>query len=571
MEKVNFDDIVRNLMVFLKGQVPSLQSKHSRDDLVHQIQNIVYTLRTFLIQLEAASSSDPRKTPEYQSAIQEIESFKKTNARLEESLFLEMSKHQKLTAEIDKQAVLLKDRDQNIAQLNNEIAALQRQIGELQNRPPSEMQSADFESLQAAREEEKAAFADEKARLEAAVAEAGAKTQSATEEMIRLSTELNKVREEYERATQRLDELQSLSETIDRERQLKERAEQALGAAKLEFNQEREQLTAEVEKLRKEYEELKNQPLKDQDTYRKIIKALQEKIDKLQRTLHSGPAGDAIQNIQAAAEARIKALEMALAEAKCQIELGTPVSPEKFENLTRENNELQQRIIDLEATVRRLLATKEHAQGEQTQGLSSGFQCDEIILFFEVLTTLISKLGTSPENRDLRQKAEKAFTVLEKTHAVEPVSSLGRMYEEKMHKVVKSFIAPFLDDGMVVNEISRGYLSGDQIIQRAVVWVAKSRFQCSDCGSPSRPQDNFCPKCGLELCAPDGTPKRRLPQLPTDPEIGIQLLDVLIGQRQIKAMQGLLAHLMMANPGHNGLLIRNKQITQILSELPPEG
>ncbi len=558
-------------MVFLKGQVPSLQSKHSRDDLVHQIQNIVYTLRTFLIQLEAASSSDPRKTPEYQSALQEIESFKKTNARLEESLFLEMSKHQKLTAEIDKQVVLLKDRDQNISQLNNEIAALQRQIGELQNRPPSEVQSAVLEAQQAAHEEEKATFDAEKARLEAAVAEASAKTQSATEEMIRLSSELNKVRGEYEHATQQLDELQSLTETIDRERQMKERAEQALGAAKLEFNQEREQLAAEIEKLRKDYEELKNQPLKDQDTYRKIIKALQEKIDKLQRTLHSGPAGDAIQNIQAAAEARIKALEMALAEAKCQIELETPVSPEKFESLTRENNELQQRIIDLEATVRRLLATQEHSQSGQSEGLSSGFRCDEIILFFEVLTTLIGKLGSAPENRDLRQKAEKAFAVLEKTHAVEPVSSLGRLYEEKMHKVVKSFIAPFLDDGMVVNEISRGYLSGDQIIQRAVVWVAKSRFQCSDCASPSRPQDNFCPKCGLELCAPDGTPKRRLPQLPTDPEIGIQLLDILIERRQIKAMQGLLAHLMMANPGHNGLLIRSKQITQILSELLPEG
>lgn len=554
-------------MVFLKGQVPSLQSRHSRDDLVHQIQNIVYSLRTFLIQLEAASASDPRKTPEFQSALQEIEGFKKTNARLEESLFLEMSKHQKLTAEIDKQAVLLKDRDSHISSMGEEIAALQRQIGELQNRAPHEVQRAALDAQQVSHDEELAAFEAEKSRLESALKEADDKAQSASGEILRLSSEIERLRGEFEGATQRLEELQNLSETIDRERQMRERAEQALGAAKLEFNQDRERLTADIEKLQQDYEDLKNQPLKDQDTYRKIIKALQEKIDKLQRTLHSGPAGDAIQNIQAAAEARIKALETALAEAKCQMESGTTVSPEKFENLTRENNELQQRIIDLEATVRRLLATQEHAHAEQNTGLSGALRCDEIILFFEVLTTLIAKLGNTPENRDLRQKAEKAFSLLEKSHAVEPVASLGKLFEEKMHKVVKSFSAPFLDDGMVVHEISRGYLSGNQIIQRAVVWVAKSRFQCTECGSQARPQDNFCPKCGLELCAPDGTPKRRLPQLSTDPDIGIPLLDILIEKRQIKAVQGLLAHLTMANPGHNGLLIRNRQVAQIISEM----
>lgn len=563
MDKVNFDDVVRNLMVFLKGQVPSLQTKHSKDDLIHQIQNIVYTIRTFLIQLEAASSSDPRKTPEFQNALQEIESYKRTNARLEESLFLEMSKHQKLTGEIEKQSVLLKDRDVHITELDDEIATLHRKIGELQNRAPAEVQSVAIDAL-------KASFAEEKAALESVIEESGIRQQASSGEVARLTTELDRTREELDKATRQLDDLSNISETLDRERQMRERAEQALGSAKLDFSQEREQLTTNLEKLQKDYDYLKNQPLKDQDTYRKIIKALQEKIDKLQRTLHSGPAGDAIQNIQAAAEARIKALETALAEAKCQIDTGTTVSPEKLENLTHENNELQQRIIDLEATVRRLLATQEQSRVEQNTGLSGALKCDEVILFFEVLTTLIAKLGNTPENRDLRQKAEKAFALLEKSHAVEPVSSLGKQFEEKMHKVVKSFIAPFLEDGIIVNEISRGYLSGDQVIQRAVVWVAKSRFQCTDCGSASRQQDNFCPKCGLELCAPDGTPKRRLPQLPTDPDIGIPLLDVLIEKRQIKAVQGLLAHLTMANPGHNGLLVRSRQITQVISEMQPD-
>ncbi|HNW35980.1 MAG TPA: hypothetical protein PKM25_13665, partial [Candidatus Ozemobacteraceae bacterium] len=123
MEKANFDDIVRNLLVFLKGQVPSLQSKHSREDLAHQIQSIVYTLRTSIIQLEGASSSDPRKTPEFQSAIQDLEGIKKTNSRLEESLFLEMDKTQKLAGELEKQSSLLKQRDLHIAELDAALKA----------------------------------------------------------------------------------------------------------------------------------------------------------------------------------------------------------------------------------------------------------------------------------------------------------------------------------------------------------------------------------------------------------------------------------------------------------------
>ncbi|HEY9071454.1 MAG TPA: hypothetical protein VIV61_14440, partial [Candidatus Ozemobacteraceae bacterium] len=549
MEKANFDDIVRNLLVFLKGQVPSLQSKHSREDLAHQIQSIVYTLRTSIIQLEGASSSDPRKTPEFQSAIQEIESVKKTNARLEESLFLEMNKTQKLAGELEKQASVLQHRDLHIRELEEALRKLQ---AECDSKPKAAAeQVVDPKLVERAAAAEKAA--------------AQAKIENAS-----LSDELTRLRLDLDKANHQIEELQGRPASSSAEGPSREALEKALETANLLFEKERERfavekarLLSEKSEILAEFELLKNQAGSSRETDRALITSLQERIEKLQKAVQSAPAGDAVQNIQAATEARIKSLEKALAEARRQIETGIAASPDQIESFTRENRELQQRIIDLEATVRRLSSARGKSLTETGGAGTNTLRTEEILIFFDILTTLVARLARSPENRDLRQKAEEAIGLLEKTHAIDPIPAVGGIYDDKTHKVVRSYFAPFLDDGIIINEISRGYRSGSHIIQRSVVWIAKSQFKCMECGSASRVQDNFCPKCGLELCAPDGTTKRKLAMLPTDPDIGIPLLDVLLTRRQTQAAQALLSHLAAANPEHPGLMNRRQLITQL--------
>ncbi|HOY67501.1 MAG TPA: hypothetical protein PLP29_11460 [Candidatus Ozemobacteraceae bacterium] len=549
MEKANFDDIVRNLLVFLKGQVPSLQSKHSREDLAHQIQSIVYTLRTSIIQLEGASTSDPRKTPEYQSAVQEIEGIKKTNTRLEESLFLEMNKTQKLAGELEKQASILQHRDLHIRELEEANKKLQT---ELEGKAKSTAEP----------------IVDQKVVERAAAAEQAA--EQAKRDKAALSDELTRLRLDLDKANHQVDELKKSMATSSGEGPTRETLEKALETAKLLFEKEREEFASEKARLLSEhstllaeFEQLKNQAGSSQETDRALIATLQDRIEKLQKAVQSAPAGDAVQNIQAATEARIRSLEKALAEARRQIESGITASPDQVESFTRENRELQQRIIDLEATVRRLSSARGKSLTEPGGGGTNTLRTEEILIFFDILTTLVQRLARSPENRDLRQKAEEAIGLLEKTHAIDPIPAVGGIYDEKTHKVVRSYFAPFLDDGIIINEISRGYRSGSHIIQRSVVWIAKSQFKCMECGSASRVQDNFCPKCGLELCAPDGTTKRKLAMLPTDPEIGIPLLDVLLTRRQTQAAQALLSHLAATNPDHPGLMNRRQLITQL--------
>ena len=55
---LSFDDVARNLLVFLKGQVPSLTNKNNKDDVLRQVQSIIFTLRSTIVQLEGATYSE---------------------------------------------------------------------------------------------------------------------------------------------------------------------------------------------------------------------------------------------------------------------------------------------------------------------------------------------------------------------------------------------------------------------------------------------------------------------------------------------------------------------------------
>lgn len=44
-----FEEIVRNLLVYLKGQIPSLSAKNTKDEVLKQVQNITFTLRTTIV------------------------------------------------------------------------------------------------------------------------------------------------------------------------------------------------------------------------------------------------------------------------------------------------------------------------------------------------------------------------------------------------------------------------------------------------------------------------------------------------------------------------------------------
>jgi len=76
--------------------------------------------------------------------------------------------------------------------------------------------------------------------------------------------------------------------------------------------------------------------------------------------------------------------------------------------------------------------------------------------------------------------------------------------------------------------------------------------------------DQFCPKCGLELCAPEGTPKRKLQPLPASVEMCLPFVDSFLKQELGHKAKEMLDYLLKENPDHPECLKRRN----ILAKMP---
>ncbi|HNV71999.1 MAG TPA: hypothetical protein PKO06_20000, partial [Candidatus Ozemobacteraceae bacterium] len=125
------DDILRNLTVFLKGQIPSLQAKHTVFEISQQVQSIIMNLRTSITQLEGAGHFDPRATPEYKAMARELDTMKAAHQKLEESLFLEMNKSERIHQERSKDSGVVQEARERMAKADEQIHALETEVVEL--------------------------------------------------------------------------------------------------------------------------------------------------------------------------------------------------------------------------------------------------------------------------------------------------------------------------------------------------------------------------------------------------------------------------------------------------------
>ena len=94
---LSFDEVARNLLVFLKGQVPSLANKSSKEDVLRQVQSITFTLRSTIIQLEGATYGENSVGQDQSELINQIEELKKEKASTEELLAIEKNNNKRAT------------------------------------------------------------------------------------------------------------------------------------------------------------------------------------------------------------------------------------------------------------------------------------------------------------------------------------------------------------------------------------------------------------------------------------------------------------------------------------------
>jgi DNA repair exonuclease SbcCD ATPase subunit len=341
-----FDDIVRNLLVFLKGQVPALSAKDSREDVLKQIQSMTFTLRSTIVQLEGAAFQDPRNTEDYQSLDKELQALKQTNAKLEESLFLEMNKTAELREKSAETARQLESEKVESSKNAKILESLRHELENIKNAPLPVNTAADAEVV----EELKA----EIAQLEVALAKA-----NETNQHLR----------------------------------------QALQNKEIELTRSKEALMEAMNLDKSEISTLKSQ-LNNVEQMKAENASLRKKISELEQDLAVLPSSEVFRNNIAAADAKIRFLEAALLNSQNELRtLQENQSSSAPEAVMREKEQLEQRVLDLEATLKSVIKSRDTHSAKGVDRFS--FTPEECVFLFETISTTANRLATILENRDV--------------------------------------------------------------------------------------------------------------------------------------------------------------------------
>ncbi len=536
---LSFDEVARNLLVFLKGQVPSLANKSTKEDVLRQVQSITFTLRSTIIQLEGATYGENGPTQDQSELLNQIEQLKKEKASTEELLAIEKNNSKNLREKLT---------TSTLNQLtDNEREAFEEVLHKLKIenerlRKENLKYKSEFERCKSDCEQYKNDYDKLKQKIE------NTTSIPMVEEsvLIKLKTELAELESSYNDSQTTVAALKQALQNKEIElSKTKDTILEAINHDKLEIDKYKEQ----IQNL--EYVKTENTKLRKQ-------------VEELQSDVNLLPSKEEYQNNVSAMTTKLKFLEESLFNTQTELKKAQEqLNSDNPTGLVREKAKLEQKVASLEETLHNVLAAREADANNSKNNFL--FNPDECIFLFETLQTTVRRLKESLENKDIFLRSKESINILEKAKAVSRIKTVGQQLDPRIHKATKAFIADFLPDEMIIYEESGGFVSGNKLIQKAVVWIAKSKFVCSECGKISKPHELFCPQCGYELTAADGTSKRDMPQYPTSLEVNLPLLDEMMRQGNVKASTKIMSIISKVSP--NNPEVVKKQA--ILSRVDP--
>ncbi len=518
MEQFSVEEIIRDLLVYLKGQAPLLETMDSKEAIIEQIQVMATGLRETLNKLdEAINTMASSQSEETEELSEELKAAEEKRKQLEDSL-------EKLTKETESLKENHKETETKLNEKLDKIEEINQKLNE--EKGLNEKFVKEIDELKT-----KLETAQEAQKLED-------KVKTLEEEFARQLGEINQFKEQE---TQLKDEIEELKEKLEGKK------EELTKATNLDNNEEYLEIKEELKK------ELKNlaQCQKEKEILGDRFSRLKEEYNKLIEASKNNET-----ELAEASGLKLKAKILEEEQVKTVALLGTLKGQldEATETLNKNSLERQQyvqQIQELENT----LKTVVNAQEELANQYKGRFalSAEDCVSIFDTLTLTQNRLIHSIENKDLYEKVMGTLNLLKKSNAIQQVATVGQIYDPEMHRVIKSFVSNILPDNIVIHEESTGFITGGKLIEKAKVWISKSKFVCTDCGNLARAHEYFCPKCGLELAAPEGTSKQLLQPIPKDLKIMMQLVDNLIKQGQLETAKNLIEELRTENPDNTEL------------------
>ena len=536
---LSFDEVARNLLVFLKGQVPSLANKNSKEDVLRQIQSITFTLRSTIIQLEGATYGENGGGQDQSELLNQIEELKKEKFRAEELLVIEQNNNKSLREKLTTNTInqLTESERDAFEEVLHKLKIENERL-----RKENLKYKAEYERYKSDSEK----YIEENNELKQKLANISTVPVVDETAIIKLKAELAELESAYNDSKTSVTALKQALQ--NKEIELSKTKDTILDA----INHEK----MEVDKYKEQIQNLEY--IKTENT------RLRKQVDELQSDVNLLPSKEEYQNNMSSMTTKLRFLEESLFNSQTELKKAQEQLNADYPNsLVKEKAKLEQKVATLEETLHNVIAARE--ADEKNSKNNYLFNPDECIFLFETLSTTVRRLQDSLENKDIFLRSKESINILEKAKAVSKIQTVGQQLDPRLHKATKAFIADFLPDEMIIYEESAGFISGNKLIQKAVVWIAKSKFVCSECGKISKPHELFCPQCGYELTAADGTSKRDMPQYPTSLEVNLPLLDEMMKQGNVKASTKIMSIISKMSP--NNPEVVKKQA--ILSRVDP--
>ena len=534
---LSFDDVARNLLVFLKGQVPSLTNKNNKDDVLRQVQSIIFTLRSTIVQLEGATYSENFGGQDQSELLNQIDELKKHNAKLEELNIIEKNKVKELNEQLANST--LSEFSDNEREAYEDVLHKQK-IDNERLRKENIKFKGEYERYKAEYEK----YREEHDKLKAQIENDSLIPMVEESVAIKLKAELAELEASYNESKTDVAALR-----------------QALQNKEIELNKSKDAILDAMNHEKTEVERYRTQ-LEDYNVIKAENANLRKEVESLQRDVNLLPSKEEYQNNMTSMATKLKFLEESLFNSQTELKKAQELLSEDNPNgLLKEKATLEQKVANLEETLHNVIAAREADAANAKNNFI--FNPDECIFLFETLSSTVRRLQESLENKDIFLRSKESITILEKAKAVSKIQTVGQQLDPRLHKVTKAFIADFLPDEMIIFEESAGFVSGNKLIQKAVVWITKSKFVCSECGKVSKPHEMFCPQCGYELTAADGTSKKDMPPYPTSLEVNLPLLDEMMKQGNVKASTKIMSIISKVSPNNPDVVKKQAILSRV--------
>jgi len=147
------------------------------------------------------------------------------------------------------------------------------------------------------------------------------------------------------------------------------------------------------------------------------------------------------------------------------------ISVREYEELKRSYDELYDRFLRLSADFDNYKKRAARETEQQRKYANEKFACE----LLDVIDNLERAAGADEENlREGLNQIRKLFHGILDKQSIQSIESSGAIFDPRLHEAI-AYIPSDEDEGIILEEVSRGYLMNDKVIRCAKVVVSKGK------------------------------------------------------------------------------------------------